>query len=70
MAIYDSKGVFVGVCCFESKKLIVVDGIKFMFGDVKGSMGLELKIDLGVLFVYVGFVGLMVTSFFSLFSYS
>ena len=70
VAIYDSKGAFAGVRRPESKKPIVVDGIKLMLGDVKGSTGLELKTDPGVPLVYAGFAGLMVTSFLSLLSHS
>jgi cytochrome c biogenesis protein len=70
VAIYDSKGTFVGVRRPESKKPIVVDGLKLVLGDLKGSTGLELKTDPGVPLVYAGFAGLMVTSFLSLLSHS
>lgn len=70
VAIYDSKGAFAGVRRPESKKPIVVDGLKLVLGDVKGSTGLELKTDPGVPLVYAGFAGLMVTSFLSLLSHS
>jgi len=70
VAIYDSKGEFVGVRRPQSKKPIVVDGLSLVIGDVKGSTGLELKSDPGVPFVYVGFAGLLVTSFLSLLSHS
>ena len=70
VAVYDSKGAFVGVRRPESKKPIVVDGLKIVVGDVKGSTGLELKTDPGVPLVYAGFAGLMVTSFLSLLSHS
>lgn len=70
VAIYDSKGAFVGVRRPESKKPIEVDGLKLVLGDLKGSTGLELKTDPGVPLVYAGFAGLMVTSFLSLLSHS
>ena len=70
VAIYDSKGAFAGVRRPESKKPIVVDGLKIVLGDLKGSTGLELKTDPGVPLVYAGFAGLMVTSFLSLLSHS
>ena len=70
VAVYDSSGGFIGVRRPESKKPIVVDGLKIVVGDVKGSTGLELKTDPGVPLVYAGFAGLMVTSFLSLLSHS
>ena len=70
VAIYDSKGVFVGVRRPTSKKPIDVDNISLVVEEISGATGLELKTDPGVPFVYAGFAGLLVTSFLSLLSHS
>jgi len=70
VAIYDSKGAFVGVRRPSSKKPIDVDNISLIVEEISGATGLELKTDPGVPFVYAGFAGLLVTSFLSLLSHS
>ena len=70
VAIYDSKGAFVGVRRPTSKKPIDVDNISLVIEEISGATGLELKTDPGVPFVYAGFAGLLVTSFLSLLSHS
>ena len=70
VAIYDSKGAFVGVRRPTSKKPIDVDNISLVVEEISGATGLELKTDPGVPFVYAGFAGLLVTSFLSLLSHS
>ena len=69
-AIYASDGSFAGVRRPGSGRPIVVDGLRLVIEDMKGSTGLELKTDPGVPWVYAGFAGLMVTSFLSLLSHS
>ena len=72
VAIYDSKGSFIGVRRPQSKKPIAIpqDHIQLTIEEIAGSTGLELKTDPGVPFVYCGFAGLLVTSFLSLLSHS
>lgn len=70
VAIYASDGSFAGVRRPGSGRPIVVDGLRLVIEDMKGSTGLELKTDPGVPWVYAGFAGLMVTSFLSLLSHS
>ncbi|KAH0445892.1 hypothetical protein IEQ34_025272 [Dendrobium chrysotoxum] len=62
IAIYDSKGEFVGIRRPESGKPFRqffnhVDELELIFTDVIGSTGLELKVDPGIPYVYAGFGG-------------
>mmetsp|Transcript_15282 Transcript_15282/g.46183 ORF Transcript_15282/g.46183 Transcript_15282/m.46183 type:complete len:298 (+) Transcript_15282:3-896(+) len=70
VAIYDSRGEFVGIRRPESGRPITAEGMEIVIEDMVGATGLELKSDPGVPWVYAGFAGMMITTLVSYLSHS
>jgi cytochrome c biogenesis protein len=66
---YDKDGQFVGIRRPGAARPIEVNGLKLVVDELEGSSGLELKHDPGIPLVYMGMLGLTVTTFLSFVSH-
>lgn len=66
---YDKDGQFVGIRRPGTNRPIEINGLEFVVDNMEGSSGLDLKHDPGIPIVYVGMLGLTVTTFMSFVSH-
>lgn len=70
LVVFGPDGLLVGARTLETKQPIRVGGVEILLSELKGSAGLQMKVDPGVKWVYLGFAGTMVTSFASFLSHN
>mmetsp|Transcript_7223 Transcript_7223/g.11772 ORF Transcript_7223/g.11772 Transcript_7223/m.11772 type:complete len:605 (+) Transcript_7223:81-1895(+) len=70
LVVFNTDGSFAGARTVDSQQPIRVGSLEILLSEIKGSAGLQMKVDPGVTWVYLGFAGTMATSFASFLSHN